>query len=137
MDPYERTKLGDALNEKKFKKGDFIISEGEVGKSFYFISEGTAIATKKLDGNTEATKVKDYAKGQYFGERALLTNENRAANIVATSEEVIVLELERDTFTRLLGSLQDILSRNMSDYTKFAGNQWEIQILHSEKIFRI
>ena len=105
MDPYERTKLGDALNEKTFKKGDFIITEGEVGRSFFFMSEGTAIATKKLDGDTEATKVKDYAKGQYFGERALLTNENRAANIVATSDEVIVLELERETFTRLLGSL--------------------------------
>ena len=108
--------------KKKFKKNDFIITEGEVGKSFYFISEGTAIATKKFDGAAEATKVKDYSKGQYFGERALLTNDNRAANIVATSDEVIVLELERETFTRLLGSLQDILSRNMSDYTKFAGN---------------
>jgi len=119
MDPYERTKLGDALEERKHKKGDYVITEGEVGTAFYFISEGTAIATKKL-GNGEPTKVKDYAKGQYFGERALLTNENRAANIVVTSDECMVLALERSTFNRLLGSLNDILSRNMSDYAKYA-----------------
>lgn len=105
MDPYERTKLGDALEEKKYKQGDYIITEGEVGQTFYFISEGTAIATKKLGNSPEPTKVKDYAKGQYFGERALLTNDNRAANIVVTSEECIVLALERTTFTRLLGNL--------------------------------
>lgn len=123
MDPYERTKLGDALEEKKYKKGDYIITEGEVGQTFYLISEGTAIATKQLGNSAEPQKVKDYAKGQYFGERALLTNDNRAANIVVTSDECIVLALERATFTRLLGSLNDILSRNMNDYAKFAGGQ--------------
>ena len=97
-----------------------MITEGEIGQTFYFLSEGTAIATKRLN-DPQPTKVKDYTKGQYFGERALLTNENRAANIVVTSDECIVLALERDTFNRLLGSLNDILSRNMSDYTRFAG----------------
>jgi cAMP-dependent protein kinase regulator len=61
----------------------------------------------------------DYAKGQYFGERALLTNEQRAANIVATSETVEVLSLERDAFIRLLGPLDDLLKRNMEVYNKF------------------
>jgi len=53
MDPYERTKLGDALEEKKYKKGDYIITEGEVGQTFYLISEGTAIATKQLGNSAE------------------------------------------------------------------------------------
>ena len=46
MDPYERSKLGDALKEEKFKKGDYIIKEGEIGNIFYIISEGSAIVTK-------------------------------------------------------------------------------------------
>jgi hypothetical protein len=29
MDPYERSKLGDAVKEEEFKKGDYIIKEGE------------------------------------------------------------------------------------------------------------
>jgi cAMP-dependent protein kinase regulator len=98
MDPYERTKLGDALIEEKFYKDSFVIKEGQQGDKFYLILEGTAIATKVLNGGPEPSKVMEYSKGKYFGERALLTNEQRAANIVVTSESLECLSLERDTF---------------------------------------
>lgn len=119
MDPYERSKLGDAVKEQRFKKDDKVITEGQEGNVFYLITEGTAIATKNL-GGPEPTKVKDYDKGNYFGERALLTNELRAANIVVTSDECTCLSLERDTFIRLLGPLQEILKRNMEEYHKYS-----------------
>ena len=44
MDPYERSKLGDAVKEEKFKKDDMIIKQGEDGDIFFLISEGTAEA---------------------------------------------------------------------------------------------
>ena len=44
MDPYERSKLGDAVKEESFKKDDMIIRQGEDGDKFYLISEGTAEA---------------------------------------------------------------------------------------------
>lgn len=80
LDAYERSKLGDAVKEEHFKKDDYIIREGEEGDKFFLISEGTCIATKQFN-NPTPDKVKDYSRGQYFGERALLTNELRAANI--------------------------------------------------------
>jgi CRP-like cAMP-binding protein len=49
MDPYERSKLGDALKEERYKKGDFIIQEGQIGDKFYIISEGEAVATKTIE----------------------------------------------------------------------------------------
>jgi cAMP-dependent protein kinase regulator len=49
MDPYERTKLGDALVQETFKKDEVIIKEGERGDKFYLIMEGTAIAVKKIN----------------------------------------------------------------------------------------
>lgn len=58
----------------------------------------------------------EYRKGQYFGERALLTNESRAANIIATSEKLELLSLEREAFTRILGPLDELLKRNMEVY---------------------
>ena len=61
----------------------------------------------------------NYSKGQYFGERALLTNDVRAANIIAESDFVKCLSLERDTFVRLLGPLDEILRRNMASYKKY------------------
>ncbi len=119
MDPYERSKLTDALKEEKCKKGDFIIKEGEVGDQFFILSEGTAIATKTLTPGQEPQKVMDYNKGDYFGERALLMNEARAANIVVTSDEGVAVSLERDAFMRLLGPLEDILKRNMTIYEEY------------------
>lgn len=118
MDPYERSKLGDAVIEQKYNKGDYVIKEGEEGSTFFLISEGEAIATKSLGGDNP-TQVKDYKRGDYFGERSLLTSELRAANIVVTSNECVVLSLEKSTFNRLLGSLDDILKRNMEEYAKF------------------
>ena len=63
----------------------------------------------------------DYQVGNYFGERALLTNETRAASIQVTSDKCIVLTLQRDTFNRLLGNLEDILKRNMAQYDAVLG----------------
>ena len=114
MDPYERSKLGDAVKEEKFKQGDYIIRQGQSGDKFYFINSGTAIATKNNADSKEETKVMDYESGAYFGERALLTNDVRAANIVATASEVVCLTLERDTFVRILGPLDEIPSATWS-----------------------
>jgi cAMP-dependent protein kinase regulator len=80
MDFYERVTLSDALKKVSFKKNEFIINEGEPGDSFYFVVEGKAVAQKQIDGETK--NVMEYRQGDYFGERALLTNEPRAASIM-------------------------------------------------------
>ena len=46
--------------------------------------------------------------GQYFGERALLTNAPRAANVVARGP-VKALYINRDAFEEVLGPLQAII----------------------------
>lgn len=51
----------------------------------------------------------NYKEGDYFGERALLKKEPRAATIVATSQELKVVSVERDAFMRLLGPLDDLM----------------------------
>ena len=116
MDPYERSKLGDAVREEIFKKGDMIIHQGDPGSKFYLLDEGTAVATKYQPDDSEVT-VMEYATGSYFGEKALLTSEARAANVIATSD-VKCLSLECETFKRLLGPLDQILKRNMDKYEK-------------------
>ena len=62
-----------------------MIREGDEGDQFYIVMLGTAIATKTLEPGKPAVKIFEYSEGQYFGERSLLKNEPRAANIVATS----------------------------------------------------
>jgi len=53
MDPYERSKLGDALKEERFAANEYVIREGQAGDRFFIIQEGTAIATKVLQEGQE------------------------------------------------------------------------------------
>lgn len=117
MEPYERSKLGDAVKEECFNEGDFIIRQGDTGDIFFMVSEGSAKAVKRSADGTEA-EVKTYQSGHYFGERALLMNDLRAASIIATSS-CKCLSLTRATFKRLLGPLDVILMRNMEEYKKY------------------
>jgi cAMP-dependent protein kinase regulator len=48
MDPYERSKLGDAVKEEHFNKDHMIIREGDEGNVFYIITEGQAHCTKNM-----------------------------------------------------------------------------------------
>lgn len=96
MQKYERTKLADAFKEEWFENGDYIIKQGDNSdnSSFYMIIEGDCIATKVLNPGTPAEEVKKYKPGDYFGERSLLKDVPRGANIIAQSQ-VCVVSLDR------------------------------------------
>ena len=117
MDHYELVTLSDALKKHKFAKDDYVIKEGEIGDGFFFVIEGKAVAKKLIDGKMK--ELMTYEPGDYFGERALLTHEPRAASIQATSKELIVAKLENKSFKRLLGPVEEILMRNMKNYAKY------------------
>lgn len=112
----EKDKLCDCLKQEKFTSGQYVIKQGEQGDIFYLVVEGTAIAEKEHNG--EITKVWDYKENDYFGEIALLKNEPRAASIKATSD-LTLASIDRASFKRLLGPLEDILKRNMQRYQMF------------------
>ncbi|KFH01701.1 cAMP-dependent protein kinase regulatory subunit, partial [Toxoplasma gondii MAS] len=111
MDPYERSKLSDALRTATYEDGDVIIKEGETGDTFYILLEGAAEAIK----NDKV--VMEYKKGGFFGELALLKDQPRAATVVAKSH-VQVAYMDRKSFKRLLGPVEQILMRNQDNYRK-------------------
>lgn len=77
--------------------------------------EGAAKATLNDD---PSKSVMSYKEGDYFGELALLRNEPRAANVIAT-EACKLICLDRKSFKRLLGPLDQILKRNMKNYANY------------------
>ncbi|KAF4976793.1 hypothetical protein FZEAL_6599 [Fusarium zealandicum] len=111
LTPYERSKIADALETRKFTPGQVIIREGDPGHSFYLLESGEADAFKGEPEN----KVRHYRKGDFFGELALLNDAPRAASVAASSH-VKVASLGKNAFQRLLGPVEGIFRR-----TKYVG----------------
>ncbi len=119
IDSYELTQISDALKGNVYKKGEYIIKEGESGDVFYILEEGEAIATKTLEAGKAAQEIKRYGPGEYFGERALIKGEPRYANIEVVSDTCKIISLDRNSFKRLLGPIEPLLQRNIEKYKKF------------------
>ena len=113
---YERSQIADAIKEENFSSGERVIKQGDAGNIFYMISEGEGIAKKSFEGEEEK-QVMEYSPGDYFGELALLRNEPRAASVYAKTN-LVVLKLDRLSFKRMIGPLEEILKRNMEMYKK-------------------
>lgn len=118
VDAYELSQIADALKTCIYNTNDYVIREGELGDVFYIVVEGEAVATKTLEPGKAPTEVKKYSKGMYFGELALIKGEPRAANIVAKSQ-LKLISLDRKSFKRLLGPIEEILKRNSEQYVKY------------------
>lgn len=113
LDDNERTNLADALASQEYNNGDKIIKQGDPGDGMYFLESGTADVVVKNNG--EEKMVKEYHKGDYFGELALITHNPRAATISA-KDSVRVAFLDVLAFERLLGPCREIMKDRIPDY---------------------
>lgn len=110
--------LADSLTEETYTDGQVICAQGDEGNFFYIIKSGKAICSQ-LDATGEDKVVAELTDGSYFGEVALLTSKPRQATVKA-SGELKVLAVDRATFTRVMGPLDDLMKRNMEQYNKYA-----------------
>ncbi|XP_078494369.1 cGMP-dependent protein kinase 1-like isoform X1 [Ciona intestinalis] len=107
-------RIADCLEQTTFRMGDYIIRQGDSGDTFYVIQEGKVKVTQNKTGffNKMKSREEDFLcnmeKGEYFGERALLTEDKRAANVIADSDVVTLLMLDRQAFSSLIGSLAEV-----------------------------
>ena len=84
------------MQQRKFRPGQIIIRESEVGDLFYVITEGHAeIIIRDADG--AELILHEVGPGDFFGELSMLTNEPRSARIRAV-DSVTTLALEREDF---------------------------------------
>lgn len=109
--------LADSLAEEKYNDGDVICTQGEEGNFFYIVKEGSAVCSV-VDASGASKDVATLNEGNYFGEIALMTAKPRQATVKAKGA-LAVLALDRATFTRVLGSMDEIMKRNMAEYTKY------------------
>lgn len=74
----------DIVEEERYSKGDVIIRKGTRGDKFYIIFSGNVSVDS---GGLEENKI--YGEYDYFGEVALVTDQDRAASVVAETDVIV------------------------------------------------
>ena len=91
----------DAFEEKRYKKGEYVITQGEQGDVIYLVDTGELGCEKTFKKGDKPNFLKNYYEGESFGELALLYNVPRAASIYAKTD-VILWALDRGTFNNIV-----------------------------------
>jgi len=98
--------IAEKMATEAFATGSTIIRQGDVGDKFYLIKEGTVDVTIEQSDGTHL-KVATLKRGQFFGERAVLTNEPRNATVKAI-EYVETYTLGKEDFRAALSSSDSV-----------------------------
>lgn len=111
---YERVKIAEALEEVTYNAGETIFQQGDDGDCMFIVESGEVVVMKST-GDAAPKEVARCHVGDYFGERALIKNEPRAAGLQAVTS-VKCLRLDRSAFSLLLGPLEDIMNEKLKTY---------------------
>uniref|UniRef100_A0A183BVA2 cGMP-dependent protein kinase n=1 Tax=Globodera pallida TaxID=36090 RepID=A0A183BVA2_GLOPA len=105
------SKMADVMDQDYYAAEHYIIREGEKGDTFFVINSGQVRVTQSIEGELEPREVRVLKQGEFFGEKALLGEEVRTANVIALAPGVEVLTLDRESFLKLIGDLEPLLKQ--------------------------
>ncbi|MBN1146823.1 MAG: cyclic nucleotide-binding domain-containing protein [Anaerolineales bacterium] len=97
----ELDKVAEICSEKRYRPGELIAHEGEIGDEMFIIAEGFVEVLLGERPSASARVVVSLGSGQIIGEMALLDQGPRSASVRATSEPTIVQVIQRKDFERL------------------------------------
>ena len=120
LTPKQFAQVANAVHVETFSRNERIITKGETGADkFYMIKEGECLVSNfgaaAANAGEEATDL-TLSEDMYFGERALMFDEPRAADVTALTA-VTCMTISRAVFKEVLGPLQELLDYNTVSYT--------------------
>jgi len=103
LSDFEIDALVQACRLERYHDGQVVITEGEVGNTFYMMKSGQVCVTKS------ERLLTTLGEGAFFGERALIGDEPRSSTVTAVGT-VECFIIDRENFTKHLGSLEDMMA---------------------------
>jgi len=119
----EKVEVAQNIVTAKFKKGDWLIHEGERQDVWYIITNGECTMSRSTAANQTREELTTLRWPQHFGERALLRSCPSEFSVRASSDEdVECLVLDGPTFLELAGHLsaEDFHRAAVDDLRQFA-----------------
>lgn len=108
----------DSMAIVTYKKGDYVIKQGDRGDHLYVVDSGAMDCYKLFPEEKEPKLVRNYVPGEVFGELALLYNAPRAASVQA-ADDCTLLSLDRETFNAIV---KDNAIKRRERYDNFLQN---------------
>ena len=115
----ELEKLEQISKEAIYYNGETILKENEYSNVMFIIDKGKCIGTQTVEEGKIPVKTRDYKEGDIIGEMALLKAEKRPENIIAETDVVKFICIDRFSLKNNLGSLEPLLMRNMELYNTY------------------
>ncbi|KAK7501419.1 hypothetical protein BaRGS_00007223, partial [Batillaria attramentaria] len=113
-------KIADVLEIDFFHEGEYIIREGCTGDTFFIINKGEVKVTQTVAGHADPQEIRKLARGDYFGEKALLSEDRRTASCIAQPPGVECLTIDRESFQQLIGDLNELRTKDYGDKARGA-----------------
>lgn len=87
VDPEDLDSIAGAVSEVHYEAAERIYSEGELGDAMMVVVEGSTVVSRERGGKREV--IATYGPGQFVGELALVSGDERAADVDAGDDGVL------------------------------------------------
>ena len=116
LEDEELEKLESITKEAVYSNGEMIIKENEFSNTLMILEKGKCIGTKTEEKGKIPIETSKYKDGDVLFEKAILRPEKSEENILASSDVVKFICVDRNGLRNNLGQYENILMRNMELY---------------------
>ena len=118
LEEEELQKLETLTKEVIYTNGEIIIKENEFSNTLMILDKGKCLGTKCEERGKIPVEKTKYKEGDVLFEKAILRPEKSDENIMANSDIVKFICIDRNGLKNNLGQYESILMRNMDIYQK-------------------
>ena len=119
-----RTRQTDRVSHAHYQAGDLIIKHGDPPTNFYVIEKGEVEVVRCTDKDPKGEVVAVLGPGSFFGEKALMSNEPRVADVRARTP-LDVLVMGKNVFTQISGALAPLRDALAQTLNRRALDTWK------------
>jgi cAMP-dependent protein kinase regulator len=133
LDDYSIHKVANVMTPVQFEAGTVIMKKGDTNANlFYILQSGSVKCTEVGAGDAQYQNLELHAQGDFFGERALITGEPRAATVTAMTMTTCYT-IDKQTFETVLGDFHAAISK-ANDSRKLVSRSYVMRsvVLHCD-----
>lgn len=130
-------------HNRSYLPGEYIFYQGDPGIGLYIIREGTVIIERKTE-NEDSILLASFAKGDFFGELALVDGEKRSASAIAQTDArlTVIFKPDLDEFIerypkkgiKILDGISGIIALRLRKLNEDFFHLYHQQLIRTEEV---